>query len=617
MLFSIASFAQIRDSLVCLPTDTVRVDTTITVVIEDTLNICEDDTVRIVYIQCKTDTLWNIVYNEVPRDTVCEPVIIDDSTMTPPPDPPLIGLWNFDIDFYVDFQGGNDSNNGKTPSTAWKTITKVNGSGSLFNSELSSDTCVIAFKRGGVWRQQLNAIDGNSNHPIVYTSYGSGRKPRLLCSDDARGSTSDWTNLGSNIWQRSFSSSGSIIISFERNGWYGWGDDVDLSSTNISYTDNDGTIDNPFEFGFGNNLLKVYAVTNPAIYYEAIEKHQRSTAISCGDDSYVWIDGLELAYAKAPSDGLIDAIGNGTNLWLTRNEWHHVGDPNEPDDGECHFIYAMGDNMYIAYNKGWESADHGYMLYNYGNVSSNNVIVEHNFCGSTHYTAFDFASNNHNSGAMNVSNWDIRFNTLSDSGKQISFSSNAGFQFLGTGYPNDNPCYFLNYRVYGNIVLWSSFALNKQRMADNVYYYNNTIVLTGGYSDWQTEGRNNDASVTVKNNLFIYSSSSSSDNYFRFDDACNNYIFDNNMFWDLDGSTQIDGGNISTWNAKPEVGTDILANPNFIQFTGTSDIKNLNLSVGSPAIDTGLDLGNLYEFEYDMNGVLRSANGKWNIGALE
>ena len=115
IILPLSSYAQIRDSVVCLPTDTVRVDTTITIMIEDTLNICEDDTIRIVYIQCVTDTVWDITYNEVPRDTVCEPVIIDTTIQPPAPS---------GDNHYVD-KNASGGNNGTSWANAWQSFAAI------------------------------------------------------------------------------------------------------------------------------------------------------------------------------------------------------------------------------------------------------------------------------------------------------------------------------------------------------------------------------------------------------------------------------------------------------------------------------------------------------------
>jgi len=95
--------------------------------------------------------------------------------------------------YYVDATGGNDGNNGTSPSSAWKTISKVNSYD--FNPGDS-----ILFKRGEVWRERLIvSSSGNSNNPIIFGAYGTGNKPLILGSVE-RNDASDWVNEGGNIW---------------------------------------------------------------------------------------------------------------------------------------------------------------------------------------------------------------------------------------------------------------------------------------------------------------------------------------------------------------------------------------------------------------------------------
>ncbi|MGH6841295.1 MAG: putative Ig domain-containing protein, partial [Methylocella sp.] len=95
--------------------------------------------------------------------------------------------------YYVDNINGNDSADGHTPATAWKSVNKVN------ITTLGPNTSV-RFKRGGVWREQLEMQSGTSVGAIYYDAYGTGPKPKLMGSVNAS-RTSDWTALGGNLWQ--------------------------------------------------------------------------------------------------------------------------------------------------------------------------------------------------------------------------------------------------------------------------------------------------------------------------------------------------------------------------------------------------------------------------------
>ncbi|MGQ0445633.1 MAG: Ig domain-containing protein [Beijerinckiaceae bacterium] len=95
--------------------------------------------------------------------------------------------------YYVDDINGNDSADGHTPATAWKSVNKVN------TATLGPNTSV-RFKRGGIWRERLEMQSGSSAGAIYYDAYGTGPKPKLMGSVNAS-NTSDWTALGGNLWQ--------------------------------------------------------------------------------------------------------------------------------------------------------------------------------------------------------------------------------------------------------------------------------------------------------------------------------------------------------------------------------------------------------------------------------
>ena len=72
--------------------------------------------------------------------------------------------------YYVDATNGNDSNNGRSLGTAWKTLARVNQS-----SFLPGDS--ILFKRGEEWREAsglvIEGYDGTSGSRITFGAYGN------------------------------------------------------------------------------------------------------------------------------------------------------------------------------------------------------------------------------------------------------------------------------------------------------------------------------------------------------------------------------------------------------------------------------------------------------------
>ncbi len=93
--------------------------------------------------------------------------------------------------YYVSCSG-DDSNDGLTENTPWKTIDKINAmGGKLINS-------VICFKRGDIFRGNITLQNG-----VTYTSFGKGDKPIIKGSPENGAEASKWTLIDKekNIWK--------------------------------------------------------------------------------------------------------------------------------------------------------------------------------------------------------------------------------------------------------------------------------------------------------------------------------------------------------------------------------------------------------------------------------
>ncbi len=93
--------------------------------------------------------------------------------------------------YYVSSSSGNDSNDGLTPETAWKTIYKV-------NSMTFKPGDGVFFKRGDTFKfvGSLNGVSG-----ITYSAYGSGAKPVFDCTVDASGADKWVATKYPNVWE--------------------------------------------------------------------------------------------------------------------------------------------------------------------------------------------------------------------------------------------------------------------------------------------------------------------------------------------------------------------------------------------------------------------------------
>ena len=94
--------------------------------------------------------------------------------------------------WHVDSAGGDDAADGTSPTTAWRTLARVN------KAKLEPGDRVL-FKRGGLWRGMLRPVSGEPGKPVVYSWYGTGPKPILQNSSD-RSRPEDWFGESPGLW---------------------------------------------------------------------------------------------------------------------------------------------------------------------------------------------------------------------------------------------------------------------------------------------------------------------------------------------------------------------------------------------------------------------------------
>ena len=110
----------------------------------------------------------------------------------------LIGGFAFSISangavFYADSVQGDDGLDGLSEATAWRSLDKVNV------APLKPGDAML-FKRGSVWRGQLDSKSGTPGNPVRYGAYGKGAKPLFLGSV-SRSRMDDWMDDGNGIWR--------------------------------------------------------------------------------------------------------------------------------------------------------------------------------------------------------------------------------------------------------------------------------------------------------------------------------------------------------------------------------------------------------------------------------
>ncbi|MBQ9879918.1 MAG: hypothetical protein IJM45_05740 [Clostridia bacterium] len=84
------------------------------------------------------------------------------------------------VSYYIDsIDGSDETGNGLSPETAWKSVP-------VTECSLSAGDKVL-FRRGGVYECTLTVSDsrGTPDSPIIISSYGEGDKPLLTTSESA------------------------------------------------------------------------------------------------------------------------------------------------------------------------------------------------------------------------------------------------------------------------------------------------------------------------------------------------------------------------------------------------------------------------------------------------
>jgi parallel beta-helix repeat protein len=198
--------------------------------------------------------------------------------------------------YYVDCGASDDRGAGLSPSTAWRTIDKVNRS-----SLRAGDS--ILFKRGCIWREQLaNSSSGSADSSITYGAYGSGLKPSIRGSN-LYSSPADWTNESVNLWYAApFAADPGVVVH-----------DGTLGTRRVTKS----ALGRQWDYWYDsvNERLYMFSQANPAALAGSLEIAVRESAIATIWFSNVAYQDLDLRHFR----GLFAALVYlGTNINFVR-----------------------------------------------------------------------------------------------------------------------------------------------------------------------------------------------------------------------------------------------------------------------------------------------------------
>ena len=208
---------------------------------------------------------------------------------------------------------GNDSNNGTSQSTPWRSISRAQ---QLASTAVAGDQ--ILFQRGGTYVGQLTwYTSGTSAANIVIGAYGSGARPVISGATPVTG----WTVHSGNIFKANIAGpvkyvfvNGALqtLARFPNTGWLrvNTSNSTSLTSTNITQSG-----------GYWNGASLVLRSTNWCYENRAISTHSGSTinfpALTYTAGNYNWGFFLcnKLSELDSPGEWFHDAATGVLYLW--------------------------------------------------------------------------------------------------------------------------------------------------------------------------------------------------------------------------------------------------------------------------------------------------------------
>jgi hypothetical protein len=467
---------------------------------------------------------------------------------------------------------GNDALDGKTESTAWRTISKI-------NSQLFSPGDIIMFRKGDTWRETLIvSSSGNSTSPITFSNYGNNSKnPRVIGSNSVDGWTE--TATGSKIWKStntfvdnaSGSSPGGIY--FETVKGVKWG--IHKSSTSLTAE---------FQWTWSANYIYVYSVVNPSTVYTSVEISQRSFGLDLNNKQYLHFNGIDAFYTKWSGYGFnVDKFNQIELFGLTVEnvEIGFIGSPL-PYNG----IDDIGYGTELAYTnmifRNCQIHDCGrrsVSLHLYGNgFTVRNMLIEKCVMYNGFHTTGVDISVGSTGYTANIDGLIIRQNLFYDN------SSLTVLMFIQNYISKATVD---NVYIYSNIFkLPNSYNILMEGVKGTAYIYNNDFYNFGmsqGNAQISVQNNGQDSHAVITNNIF-YSTSLISGST-----AIETYGGQNTSFVSVSYNLFY---NINSTFGK---GTNsVTADPKFVSGT------DLHLQNGSPAIGAGIFIPTVL-FDFDGN----------------
>lgn len=517
---------------------------------------------------------------------------------------PLATTWS--ATYYVSMKNGSNSDSGKSPDKAWKTVSKINRTKFKPGDK-------ILFKRGDMWRERLTvSSSGSSAAHITYGSYGSGTKPIINGSVIVKNWKIESVNGKKTIYSATKDIDGKPL-SVPNQVFY---NSKRLSPNNKNI--HDLKIN---EWKWVDTKLYINVTGNPSAELVEASDSVRYSCITVSGKHFINLNNLTIK--KANQDGLLITNGSSNihvnNLFSAKNYWAGVNVLGGRGKQLKGFVKNSliedngGNGIHFSDVQQWKISnnivssncrlkEHDYQQHIAGiklnGFSSVNNIVEYNivsgsvtgcgiwidFCGSNNIIRYNKVFNNFSAGIMNeiTSGTQIYYNLSNNNGNSYIYEESqciaAGIFVWGRsgqfphGRPaNDNLIY--NNLCFGNTYIGiiiqgdgkSIGIINNNMVKNNISVNNLTQLRLGGGAE------NTIAKNVIENNCFGIETSK--------------FI---EWGWGRFKSTY------SEWEGEYVSSTfSIKSDPVFVDIAN----KDFRLKSSSPCINSGVNVGLVHDFD--------------------
>ena len=395
---------------------------------------------------------------------------------------------------YYIANNGNDDADGKTPQTAWKTLSKLQ---TAFANTIQSGDCIL-FNRGDVFRGNITITKGN----ILIGSYGNEtlQKPELNVSPYDAAIYGTWTQIEPNIWKYSEKINADVgAIWFFKNDltlsnkhdWSNYSYEIgqkisfdesfDESNINLStILDTDLEFYHTGKASSGINTgeyVYVYSQINPQLRFDKIEFSVGVNGIY-GRTNLV-VNNLKIVFAGNHGIG----TGSVANLTVTNCELGYIGGSRQ-NQNNVRFGNAIEIYGQINDTNGYE-VEKGFIV-------DNNYIYEVYDAGITfQYTAnssstimenAEFSNNVVEKCNYSIEYWNVSTSTTQD--KQNSYINsfqihNNIFRFSGCGVSQTRPdkSQSAHIKTWVHDAEYENKVIGNFEIKDNIFYSSSEQML--------------------------------------------------------------------------------------------------------------------------------------------